>query len=538
MSLLLDALKKAADDKIKNTANASSDNTQGAKTEREKNSSVSLQVDKQVNTEGTEIDSLELELNLEPETTDSTKKVDNPLNDDFPEVDETVITQTNNETEKKTDFIDEIQSNDLEDSPLELTDDNTVVESAETIKNETTVSNDNILSNDENQNKTETEAFKEPVSDKSELPPNSMSEAIPETTAEPTAEPEAPAKSPVQPADEQTNYKQAQQKANGKIENEQALSALINKSNQHSRSEKLKKNITIGILITLILIGSGLYFYIEMQTTSQDLYIAQNNTAVNRQPNIQNVTPAPAQQPLSSPNQNVIQPKNTISQIRPTTKTPVVTKARPAQQPSSQPISIVRTTKKDPIHVLLRDAYNAFHNEDYRKSESLYQKVKKREPNNRDALLGLAAIGIKEKRFEYARQKYQFILKLNPRDSLATAGMSSIESRVDPQLNESQLKFMLKQQPDSAHLYFALGSQYSSQNKWAEAQSSFFSAWSAENKNADYAYNLAVSLDHLDKKKQALDFYRLSLKLKKASSGNFSEADTEQRIHTLQENKK
>jgi len=92
---------------------------------------------------------------------------------------------------------------------------------------------------------------------------------------------------------------------------------------------------------------------------------------------------------------------------------------------------------------------------------------------------------------------------------------------------------MLKQQPDSAHLYFALGSLYTTQNRWPEAQSSYFSAWSAENKNADYAYNLAVSLDHLDKKKQALDFYQLSLKLKQASSGNFSQTDTQDRIHAL-----
>jgi len=516
MSLLLDALKKAADDKIKNTAQTSSDNPEDAKTEPEQNS---LLVDPSSSVKKIEDDSLELELDLESETTDSPDETDKSLNDEFPQVDETVITNASKEaeTEKATDYIDEIESNDLEDSPLELTEDNnSVAASEESNKNEPTVSDDINLTNDANQDET----LEQQASEK------------PELTSEPELEPEAP----VQPTVEQSSYKRTQHRASGKIENEQALSALINKSNQHSRSENLKKNITIAILITLILIGSGLYFYIEMQTTSQDLYIAQNSTAVNREPDIQNVTQAP-EQPVSSPKQAIIQPKNTISQVKPKIRTPVVTKPRITQKIATQPISIVRTKKLDPVHVLLRDAYNAFHNEDYRKSESLYQKANKREPKNRDALLGLAAIGTKEKRFEYARQKYQYLLKLNPRDSLAIAGMSSIENRIDPQLNESQLKFMLKQQPDSAHLYFALGSQYSSQNKWAEAQSAFFSAWSAENKNADYAFNLAVSLDHLDKKKQALDFYQLSLKLKQASSGNFSKSDTVQRIQTLQENK-
>jgi uncharacterized protein HemY len=97
---------------------------------------------------------------------------------------------------------------------------------------------------------------------------------------------------------------------------------------------------------------------------------------------------------------------------------------------------------------------------------------------------------------------------------------------------------MLKQQPDSPHLYFALGSHYSALSKWPEAQSAFFSAWSADNLNADYAYNLAVSLDHLSKQKQAVDFYQLSLKLQKSSIGNFSSVDVHRRISSLQEHLK
>jgi len=525
MSLLLDALKKAADDKIKNTGNTSPDDT----TEDIKSdTNDSLQIEEKPSKED-QTDSLELELDLEAEEFETQKEnaeheTDNPLNDDFPEVDESVVTNTattadtENASETKTDLIEETETTVLDDSPIELID--SATDTAEDVRIEEAKNPaKSTISEDENQN-----------SIASQLPDDAVSQIADEVTDEPSTS--LPDDSSVaEPADKPENSR-AQQQSSGKIKNEQALSALINKSNQYTRSENLKKNITIAILITLILIGSGLYFYIEMQTTSQDLYIAQNNSEVNRQPIIEKAIPAP-NQPVKAPQQNIVKQTNTISKAQPVIKKPVVSKPRITQQASTQQISIVRTKKLDPIHVLLRDAYTAFHNEDYRKSESLYQKVKSREPNNRDALLGLAAIGIKEKRFEYARQKYQYLLKLNPRDSLAIAGMSSIESKVDPQLNESQLKFMLKQQPDSAHLYFALGSHYSSQNKWAEAQSAFFSAWSAENKNADYAYNLAVSLDHLDKKKQALDFYQLSLKLKQASDGNFSNTTTEERIKDL-----
>jgi len=533
MSLLLDALKKAADDKIKNTGNTAPDETAA---DIKSGGNNSLQIDEKSSNEELS-DSLELELDLETEQTDTQienaeNKTDSSLNDDFPEVDETVVTATvtsgkearnKNSSKTKTDFIEETETTELDDSPLELTDSTT--DKPEDVHKEETSSHSEktILDNDYQKNAA------------SELPDEKSSEISEAVTEETSASLpiDTSADKPTEKPSEKPEINRLQQQSSGKIKNEQALSALINKSNQYTRSEKLKKNITIIILITLILIGSGLYFYIEMQTTSQDLYIAQNNSEVNRQPFIEKTIPAVPSKPVKAPQQNIVKQTNTISKAQPVIKKPVVTKPRITQQTSTKQISIVRTKKLDPIHVLLRDAYTAFHNEDYRKSESLYLKVKVREANNRDALLGLAAIGIKEKRFEYARQKYQYLLKLNPRDSLAIAGMSSIESKVDPQLNESQLKFMLKQQPDSAHLYFALGSQYSSQNKWAEAQSAFFSAWSAENKNADYAYNLAVSLDHLDKKKQALDFYQLSLKLKQASDGNFSNASTEQRIKAL-----
>lgn len=515
MSLLLDALKKAADDKNKKTANAALDEVPGVSAKKHQENVDSHIIDEPTTTDP-QIDSLELELDLDlqsaSELIDSKNTTQKSLiDDDFPEVDETIIssTETINTALKNTDSIDESEIKDVDDSPIEIIDE-TSVDIPDVAVEVPDKPDKPILPEDDVAHAVAAE---------------SPAEVIPELTETPSA---TTTKPPTENA------------ASIKIKNEEALSALINKSNQYSRREKLKKNIAIVILIVLILIGSGLYFYIEMQTSNQDFYIAQPDSKVNREKTTQNIKPVLTSSPsqaLSAPQQNIVNNTNTTSQVKPVTKAPIVNRPRIKQPESKKIISIVRTKKQDPVHVLLHDAYTAFHNENYRKAESLYQKVTNREPLNRDALLGLAAIGVKEKRFEYARQKYQYLLKLNPRDSFAIAGLSSIENRIDPQLNESQLKFMLKQQPDSSHLYFALGSHYSSQNKWAEAQTAFFSAWSAENKNADYAYNLAISLDHLDKKKQALDFYQLSLKLKQASSGNFSSTDTEQRISALQENK-
>lgn len=334
------------------------------------------------------------------------------------------------------------------------------------------------------------------------------------------------------------------------IEKNQSFSNFIDKINQHNKREKFKTNISIVIFMTLVLISNGLYLYIKTQASSQEFHLAQNNAILNDPSNntsIASITNAPVNKSATAISVIKLLPSNPIIKNKTKPTKPAVTAAATKASLASQiaktseqkNISIVHTQKVDPIHLLINDAYQAFHAKQYHLSEKLYKQVLSREPKNRDALLGLAAIAIKDMRYEYARQKYQYLLHLNPADSFAIAGLSGIKKYLNSQLNESQfhesqLKFMLKQHPDAAHLYFALGTQYSAQLKWPEAQSAYFSAWSADNKNADYCYNLAISLDHLNKKKQALRFYKLSLTLQATSHSHFSQTEIEQRILSLQ----
>jgi len=332
------------------------------------------------------------------------------------------------------------------------------------------------------------------------------------------------------------------------LENKQALSALISKSNQISRRETLKKNTGLAIFVTFVIVAMGLYFYIEIQAKNSNIYSSKSThkNAPEEQINVSRIRNLAVVVDKTKP---VFTSNNTVKNSQSLThKDFKPVKEKPVSEHKNKPettstalhntksgIHIIHSQKTDPIHLLLNEAYASFHNQDYAQSEKLYKKVLAHKPVNRDALFGLAAIATKEKRYEFARQKYQYLVQLNPKDSLAVAGLSAIEHHINMPQDESRLKFMIKQQPDSAHLYFALGTQYSAQKKWAEAQSAYFSAWSAENENADYCYNLAVSLDHLDKKEQALDFYNLSLKLKLTSNANFSQGDVENRIHALQE---
>ncbi len=51
--------------------------------------------------------------------------------------------------------------------------------------------------------------------------------------------------------------------------------------------------------------------------------------------------------------------------------------------------------------------------------------------------------------------------------------------------------------PQSAALHFTLGNLYASQSRWGEAQAEYFECYRLDPSSADFAYNLAVSLDHL-----------------------------------------
>ncbi|MBI4291396.1 MAG: tetratricopeptide repeat protein [Betaproteobacteria bacterium] len=164
-----------------------------------------------------------------------------------------------------------------------------------------------------------------------------------------------------------------------------------------------------------------------------------------------------------------------------------------------------------------------------------YQQMLEREPNNRDALLGLAAVEVRMRNNGAAEARYQRLLELDPRDSLAQAGLIGLRGQLDPMQSESRLKTLLAGQPEATHLYFTLGNQYALQNRWPEAQQAYFRAYSADPENADYAFNLAVSLDQMQQKKAALEYYQRALALAEWHPTSFERAQVSARIQELQQ---
>jgi Flp pilus assembly protein TadD len=185
------------------------------------------------------------------------------------------------------------------------------------------------------------------------------------------------------------------------------------------------------------------------------------------------------------------------------------------------------------IDPAVEQGYQAFQRNDLAAARESYQRALAREPNNRDALLGLAAIDVRSGQLESAEARYLKLLELNPRDSQSVAGLVALRGRLDPVASESRLKTLIASQPDVAQLHFALGNQYAHQSRWSEAQAAYFKAYSMDSDNADFAFNLAVSLDQLRQKKPALDYYRRALALASKRAGSFDSTQVRQRVEEL-----
>ncbi len=186
-----------------------------------------------------------------------------------------------------------------------------------------------------------------------------------------------------------------------------------------------------------------------------------------------------------------------------------------------------------PISPTLMQAYETLQSGDSARAKVLYEQVLQAEPHNMDALLGLGAIALNEGHLEDASRYYQRVLELDPRNSYAQAGLISIVGGADLQASESRLKQLIARDP-SAFLYFSLGNLYAEQGQWPSAQQAYFQAYQMQQDNADYAFNLAVGLEHLGQNRLALDYYRKALDLSfKKGHANFDQSLVIQRVGQL-----
>lgn len=162
-----------------------------------------------------------------------------------------------------------------------------------------------------------------------------------------------------------------------------------------------------------------------------------------------------------------------------------------------------------------------------------YEAAWQRDPQNVDAMLGLAAIAQKQGRTEEAEKLRQLALTADPKDAGAQAAQVDQLAAGDPLAAESRVKSMLAEQPRSAALNFALGNLLARQQRWPEAQQAYFNAVAAEGDHPDYLFNLAISLDHMQQPKLAAQYYRQALAAATSRPHAFAPDQVERRLRQL-----
>ncbi|MCC7486826.1 MAG: tetratricopeptide repeat protein [Burkholderiales bacterium] len=321
--------------------------------------------------------------------------------------------------------------------------------------------------------------------------------------------------------------------------------------------------VVIGILGVLIGIGYGTYVYLQLFHPS--LFLPQRPIAPKAPPSPVGAAPAPGSPapvaaapapaagtgagaaPGAAPTPGAPLPTSAVVQQAEApdfAPPPPPAPPRPPEKPAAEPppppppaprdtIKVSRGSSEASVPPLLAEGYTALQAGRTEEAARAYANLLRAEPRNIDALLGLAALAVNGGRNEEAARHYGQVLELDPRNALAQAGLIALSGRADPLAAESRLKQLIVAEP-SAFLYFTLGNLYADQSNWAQAQHAYFQAHHLEPDNADYAYNLAVGLDHVGQPRLALGFYRRAVELAGGKgAARFDLAQARERIGKL-----
>ncbi|TWI69455.1 TPR repeat-containing protein [Pseudoduganella lurida] len=202
--------------------------------------------------------------------------------------------------------------------------------------------------------------------------------------------------------------------------------------------------------------------------------------------------------------------------------------------PGGEPgdMRMARGKPRQGVNPSVQAGYSALLAGDLASARQQYDAALRSDANNRDALLGTAALARREGRDADAADAYQRLLARDPRDADALAGMVALRPG-EGDAAELRLKGALRNAPEGASLHFALGNLYARQRRWQEAQQAYFHAWSAAPGNPDYAFNLAIGLDHMNQGRLAREYYQRALALSGGQPAGFDRAMAERRLREL-----
>ncbi len=316
---------------------------------------------------------------------------------------------------------------------------------------------------------------------------------------------------------------------------------------KQARSEKRRLMVLLGLLVAVVL-GMGIYFYLAVfmpwiflptppaAPVASAPVMATPATTVSADvlpPAVTPLPPTPEALPLraapdAAPAALLDRPAGTIKPLNP--RNPVASSS--VKDRGIQISGGSAAASAAPSAGGVMAAYRLLQDGRLDEARRAYEALRVVAPRNADVLLGLGLIAQRQGRTEDAAQLYLKALDIDPKNAFAQASLGGLIAHTDAAAAESQLKALIAQQP-SAFLFFRLGNVYAAQSRWNEAQAAYFEAQRLETDAPDYAFNLAVSLEHINQPRVALDYYQRALKLAQTKTAAFDLAQLKSRIQQL-----
>ncbi len=168
-------------------------------------------------------------------------------------------------------------------------------------------------------------------------------------------------------------------------------------------------------------------------------------------------------------------------------------------------------------------------------AERRYRDLLVKDRLNPDIWTGLGAVLMRQGKPEEAESLFRRAQELNPTDPYARAMLLSL-SRSPDAYKDSQYTTLAHNASSSssqAAVFALLAAEHATAKRWNEAQQAFFNALTADPGNPDYAFNLAVTLEHMRQPRLAYDFYRQAIEFAKSKRASFDLSSAQTRLSAL-----
>jgi Flp pilus assembly protein TadD len=242
--------------------------------------------------------------------------------------------------------------------------------------------------------------------------------------------------------------------------------------------------------------------------------------------------------------QNAVSPQNALStasaippaRARPSPSAASVAPRGAAAHAPTATLSVTRSEGPSPIDRHVQAGYLALGAGNVAQAQTEYFAALELDPNNVDALMGVATVAARDGNAKAAASAYTKVLKLEPGNPDATAAMAALGANGSTgENNESRLKILIANGDGGRPaLHAALAGIYAADSRWPEAAQEYFTALAKDPGNPDLAFNVAASLDQNRNPAMALTYYGQALAFARQRPTQIDLHALERRIARLQ----